>query len=81
MLLGKKHYMSPEQMLGLDVDSRSDVFSVGVVLFELLALQSLFREDVTELAIDEVAVHPLPNLRAVMPDIDPELERIITSRW
>ena len=77
MLLGKKHYMSPEQMLGLDVDSRSDVFSVGVVLFELLALQSLFREDVTELAIDEVAVHPLPSLKAIVPDIDPELERII----
>src|ERR671938_506944 len=39
LLMGKKHYMSPEQMLGLDVGPRSDVFSLGVVLFELLALK------------------------------------------
>ena len=77
MLIGKKHYMSPEQMLGLSVDSRSDIFALGVVLFELLTLEPLFREDVTELAIDEVAVHPLPNLRLTIPDLDPELEQIL----
>ena len=78
MLMGKKHYMSPEQMLGLNVDSRSDVFAMGVVLFELLALEPLFREDITELAIDEVAVHPLPNIRKAVPGIVPELEQILT---
>jgi serine/threonine-protein kinase len=77
MLMGKKHYMSPEQILGLPVTESSDVFAVGVVLFELLALEPLFTEEVTQLAIDEVAVNPLPSIRAKIPDIDPELEQII----
>ncbi|MFI5249052.1 MAG: serine/threonine-protein kinase [Gemmatimonadales bacterium] len=77
-LMGKKHYMSPEQILGLNVDARSDVFAVGVVLYELLALEPLFTEDITQLAIDEVAVLPTPNIRAKIPGIDPELEQIIS---
>ena len=77
MLMGKKHYMSPEQMLGLEVDARSDVFSLGVVLFELLTLEPLFHEDVTELAIDEVAVYPVPSIRTYLPGINPELEQIL----
>ena len=78
MLMGKKHYMSPEQMLGLDVGQKSDVFSLGVVLYELLALEPLFKEDITELAIDEVTVHPLPSVRATIPDLEPELEQILS---
>ena len=70
--------MSPEQILGLNVDARSDVFAVGVVLYELLALEPLFTEDITQLAIDEVAVLPTPNIRAKIPEIDPELEQIIS---
>jgi serine/threonine protein kinase len=78
VLMGKKHYMSPEQILGLNVDARSDVFAMGVVLYELLALEPLFREDITQLAIDEVAVLPTPNIRNRIPGIDPELEQIIS---
>jgi serine/threonine-protein kinase len=78
MLMGKKHYMSPEQMLGLRVDGRTDVFSLAVVLFELLTLKPLFTEEMTELAIDEVAVEPLPDIREQVPDLSPELERILT---
>ncbi|GAC1657678.1 MAG: hypothetical protein NVS4B3_24490 [Gemmatimonadaceae bacterium] len=77
MLMGKKHYMSPEQILGLGVDGKSDVFAAGVVLYELLALEPLFHEDITELAIDEVAVAPVPTLRSRVPDADPELEQIV----
>lgn len=79
MMIGKKHYMSPEQILALDVDARSDVFAVGVVLFELLTLERLFDEDNTELAIDEVTVKPIPPIRSVLPGIDPALEQILAS--
>ncbi|MGI8497705.1 MAG: serine/threonine-protein kinase [Gemmatimonadaceae bacterium] len=78
MMIGKKHYMSPEQILALDCDARSDVFSMGVVLFELLSLQPLFAEDVTELAIDEVTVRPLPNVRDIVPDIPAALEDVLS---
>jgi len=70
--------MSPEQILGLSVDARSDVFAMGLVLYELLALEPLFHEDVTKLAIDEVAVLPTPNIRKRIPGIDPALEHIIS---
>ena len=77
VLLGKKHYMSPEQMLGLAVDGKSDVFALGVVLFELLTLEAMFVEEETLLALDEVSVDPLPRIRSCIPDIDPALERIL----
>ena len=77
--MGKKHYMSPEQLLGLEVDGRSDVFSLGLVLYELLALQPLFREEITSLALSEVAVEPLPDLRRLVTNLDPDLEAIIRA--
>jgi serine/threonine protein kinase len=79
MRIGKKHYMSPEQVLGSQVDGKSDVFSLGVVLYELLALSPLFREEETSLLVDEVAVQPLPNLKARITDLDPALENIMQS--
>jgi len=77
MRIGKKHYMSPEQVLGSTVDGKSDVFSLGVVLYELLALSPLFREEETSLLVDEVAVQPLPNLRARITNLDRNLEDIL----
>lgn len=77
MRIGKKHYMSPEQVLGAPVDGKSDVFSLGVVLYELLALSPLFREEDTSLLVDEVAVQPLPNLRARITNLDKDLEEVL----
>jgi serine/threonine protein kinase len=77
--IGKKHYMSPEQLTGLEVDGRSDVFSLGLVLYELLALERLFREDETALALSEVAIAPLPSLRDLVTNLDENLERIILA--
>jgi eukaryotic-like serine/threonine-protein kinase len=79
ILVGKKHYMSPEQSLGLSVDARSDVFSVGVMMFELMTLDRLFKEELTELAIDEISLKPLPSLRSLLPNAPPEIEHVLTS--
>lgn len=79
VLLGKKHYMSPEQLMGLPVDSRSDLFSMGVVLFELFALRSLFTEDETMAAFDEVVLNPSPDLSMRLPDADPGIQRLVAA--
>lgn len=79
LMMGKKHYMSPEQILGGQVDSRSDVFAMGIVLFELLALRPLFTEDETEAAIDEVVVAPVPDVSRHIPDIDPSLDGLLRA--
>ena len=79
LMMGKKHYMSPEQLLALDVDGRSDVFAVGVFLYELLSLEPLFYEDATELLIDEVTWRPLPNIRETVPGIPRVIEESLLA--
>ena len=81
MLMGKKHYMSPEQLLALDVSGRSDVFAVGVTLYELLALEPLFYEDATELLIDEVTWRPLPACGSSFPTSRARSRRSSPPRW
>lgn len=79
LLLGKKHYMSPEQLMGIPVDWRADIFSMGVVLFELFALRSLFTEDETLAAIDEVVIGPTPDLAARLPEVEPGIRDLIAA--
>jgi serine/threonine protein kinase len=78
ILMGKKHYMSPEQALALAVDARSDVFTLGVVLYEVLTLEPLFKEDITDLLLDEVTVHPLPSVRSRVPQLPREIDDVLT---
>ena len=79
LMMGKKHYMSPEQLLALDVDCQSDVFALSVVLYELLSLEPLFYEDATDLLIDEVTWRPLRSIREVVPSVPKAIEEILTA--
>lgn len=77
LMMGKKHYMSPEQILGGHVDWQSDLFAMGIVLFELLALKPLFTEDQTDAAIDEVVVAPIPDVTRYIHDLHPTLASLL----
>jgi eukaryotic-like serine/threonine-protein kinase len=75
--MGTLGYMSPEQIQGLDVDHRSDIFSFGVVLYEMFAGESPFKGMHETAIMYEIVNVEAPPLSTVKQDIDPELERII----
>ncbi|HJL43661.1 MAG TPA: serine/threonine-protein kinase [Myxococcales bacterium LLY-WYZ-16_1] len=73
---GKFSYMSPEQITGADVDRRSDVFSLGIVLFECLASRRLYRADSPEAVASLILDREPPRLEDVVPGLDPRLGAI-----
>jgi len=77
--IGTAGYMSPEQVQGLDADHRSDIFSLGVVLFELFTGQLPFRGAHETAMAYEIVNVDAPPMSAVKPGIDPELDRIVAQ--
>ena len=76
-LKGKFGYMSPEQALGRPVDRRSDVFSLGIVLFELTTSRRLFRGESDVETLKLVISGQVPSPSSIDPSYPPELERIV----
>jgi len=75
VLKGKLSYMSPEQAWGKPIDHRSDIFALGIVLYELLTGERLFKGDSeinTLEKVREAKVEPLPSV--INADMPPELE-------
>ncbi len=76
---GTPHYMSPEQALGRPVDPRSDIFSLGVVLYELLAGKRPFAGDTFLQIADTILHRDPPPIATRFSDIRlPEVERLMT---
>jgi len=77
VILGTIRYMSPEQARGFPVDARTDIWSVGVVLYEMLANRSPFDgPTASDLLVAILDREPLP-LAESAPETPPELQRII----
>jgi serine/threonine protein kinase len=76
-LIGTVAYMSPEQTRGQQVDGRTDVWSLGVVLYELLAGQPPFAGPSPSDVIAAILEHDPQSLAPLAPDVPPELHRIV----
>lgn len=75
--IGTPEYMSPEQVMGSPVDGRSDVYSLGTVLYEMVTGRTPYKAD-TPMAIAIKQVHdPLPRPRQYVPSLPAQVEQVI----
>lgn len=76
---GTTGYLSPEQVRGEPIDERSDIFSLGVVLYEMCAGRLPFAGATTATALGHILQTPPPSIRRFMPEAPEELEWIVTK--
>lgn len=77
MVLGTPSFMSPEQLAGQHVDGRSDLYSLGVMLFQLLTGTLPLRGDSMAALMYQIANQPAPSVRVLRPELPQELADIL----
>ena len=74
---GKLAYMSPEQAKGdADIDRRSDLFAMGVILWEVLAGRRLFKAESERETMRRIMIEPIPRLSTILNDLHPALDDV-----
>jgi len=76
-LTGKPAYMAPEMVVELRADQRSDLFSLGTVLYEMLTLERLFRGKAASDVLEKVVSSPIPSVRDTNPDVPAAVAAIV----
>jgi tRNA A-37 threonylcarbamoyl transferase component Bud32 len=76
-VLGTTDYVSPEQALGRDVGEQSDVYSLGIVLFEMLTGQVPFRADSQVAVAMKHVKDPLPDVAQIRPEVSAALASVV----
>lgn len=77
LVLGTPSFMSPEQLAGKKVDGRSDLYSLGVMLFQMLTGVLPFRGDSMAELMFKIANEEAPDVRVIRPELSAELARIV----
>src|SRR5262249_7804541 len=75
--LGTPSYMSPEQILGDKLDFRSDIFSLGIVLYQMVCGRKPFVEDEAKSVMHKIRLERYPSPHRLNPRVPWELERIM----
>lgn len=76
-VMGTPHYMSPEQCLGEELDSRSDIYSLGIVLYEMLAGVVPFNSPTSTAVVVQHVNQAPPSLRTINLSISPAVEAVV----
>jgi CHASE2 domain-containing sensor protein len=79
IVLGTPSYMSPEQLSGKHVDGRSDIFSLGVMLYEMLVGVRPFKGDSMATLLFQIANEPHPDIREFDPNLPVQVSKLIDA--
>ena len=80
LIFGTPHYMSPEQGHGEPTDARSDLYSLGVILYEMLTGGKPYRAESPMAVIYKHRKEPVPQLAASLDGLQPLLEQLLAKR-
>ena len=78
-VVGTLPYLSPEQARGEPIDARSDIFSLGVVIYEMLIGRHPFKSHTNAATMSMILTHEPPPLSRFLPEIPEELQRIVSK--
>lgn len=78
-VIGTPAYMSPEQAQGNDIDSRSDVYGLGVIIYQMLSGQQPYSADTPMGVVVKHITEPVPDILNLIPSLPPEADEIIKT--